>query len=232
MMMATVLVAGLTLVGGSAAAAEASFDLPPFTGIDISSGIDAVVSVGGAQSVRAESPNQDQLDELVVEVRDGTLTAGTDWNLLDLLFFGDRQIKLHVTVPSLERASSSSGANVQVTGLTADTAVLNASSGADLDLVGAAAAHFDIDVSSGADLNVEGSCETANAGSSSGATLRAERLTCAEVEIDVSSGADADVFASDAVTANASSGGDIIVHGNPPAVEQEASSGGEVDIRN
>lgn len=230
---AAALAGAIAIVVAPASAAEITYgDLPPFTAVDISSGIDAVVTVGSAQTVRAESPHQQQLDELIVEVRDGRLSAKTDWNLLDLFFFEGRQIRLHVTVPDLERAEASSGADVEVTGLAADAVTLRASSGADLHAVSVAGKRFDIEASSGADLNVEGSCETAEIGASSGSTVEAEGLTCAEVEVDVSSGADATVFASASVTAEASSGGNIRIHGNPTQHEEDASSGGDIEFAN
>src|SRR5690606_13621656 len=156
-----------------------SYDLPPFTKIDISSGIDAVVTVGGAQAVRATSSSQEELDELIVEVRDGVLVARTDWNLLGFLFDADRQLRLEVAVPALEAATASSGADVEVTGIAADIVRLGASSGSDLVVREAAGQRFDIEVSSGADLRVSGNCEDAEMGVSSGGTLAAADLACA-----------------------------------------------------
>lgn len=223
------LLAAVTLAPGMVLAANASYDLPPFTGIDISSGIDATVTVGGEQTVRASSPRQGELDELIIEVRDGVLVAKTDWNLLGFLFADDRQLRLEVNVPSLERAEASAGADVDVTGVGGDLIRLSASSGADLNVGDAAGGRFHIEVSSGADLHVDGTCEQAEIEVSSGATLQAQGLTCADVGIELSSGADAEIFAGERLTAEVSSGGDIVVHGDPAEREAETSSGGDID---
>lgn len=212
-----------------ALAAEASLDLDPFTAIDISSGINATVTVGDEQRVRATAPSQGELDELIVEVRDGKLIARVEWNLLDLIF-GDREIRLDVTIPSLESVEASSGADVEVSGLAADSVALSASSGADLNVGAAAGGAFEIEVSSGADLRIDGRCESASMEVSSGGTLSAGGLLCEVVAVEVSSGGDADVFASARITAEASSGGDIFVDGSPVERELEESSGGEVDF--
>lgn len=210
-----------------ALAAEASFDLEAFTAIDISSGIDATVTVGDEQRVQATAPSQGELDELIVEVRGGTLIARVDWNLLDFIF-GDRDIRLNITVLRLESAAASSGADVEVSGIAADSVALSASSGSDLNVRSAEGAEFKVDVSSGADLRIDGRCGSAGIDVSSGGTLSAGGLLCDAVTVEVSSGGDADVSASTRVTAEASSGGDIHVDGNPAERDVEERSGGEV----
>lgn len=221
----------LLAMAGPASAASKTFEFGPFTSIDISSGLDAVVTVGGEPSVTAEAPTQEEIDELMIEVRDGTLRAWVDWNLFDLFQLGEtRNTKLTITVPSLTRASASSGADVEVTGISGDAISLEASSGADLDVREAAGTAFDLESSSGADLSVEGTCARAEADSSSGSELHAERLLCADVNVNASSGADAEVHASASVNAEASSGSDIRIHGNPAEVEREASSGAEIEL--
>ena len=219
------------LLAVPALAAEAQFDLEPFTTIDISSGITATVTVGSAQNVRATAPSQEELDELIVEVRDGRLTARVDWNLLDFMF-GERDISVDITVPDLHSVDVSSGADVQLDGLAADALTLNASSGGDLTARAATADSYRIDVSSGADLRIDGQCGSATINVSSGGTLLADALQCQSVEVEASSGGDADVHAGARIKADVSSGGDVRVSGNPPERELDESSGGQVAFAN
>lgn len=212
-------------------AASKAFEVPPFTSLEISSGLNAVVSVGETQSVTAESPHQENLDRMRIEVHDGLLRAWTDWSVLDFLQFGSPQITITITVPELVRASANSGADVEVSDMSGEHLTLSSSSGADLYAIGAAGTAFELDASSGADLRVEGTCERAKASSSSGADLRADRLSCSEVSVNASSGASADVFASRSVQAEASSGASINVYGSPETVDQDVSSGADVDLR-
>jgi hypothetical protein len=223
--------AGVMVLAATASQAESrTYDLDAFTAVDISSGINAEIAVGGAQTVRAESPYVEELDELIIEVRDGKLSARTDWSILDFFSFGERQITLFITVPALDSAEASAGADIEVSGMSGDAVRLNASSGADIDAKAAAGKSFRIDVSSGADITIDGACGIAEVDASSGATLRAEDLECADVDVNASSGATARIFAGTSVKANASSGADIEVHGRPAKVEEEESSGGDVDI--
>ena len=94
----------LVAAGGGALAASKTFEVGPFTEIEISSGINATVTVGGTQSVVAESPRQQELDELIVEVSGGKLRAYTDWNLFDLFDWGmDPRTTITISVPSSRR---------------------------------------------------------------------------------------------------------------------------------
>ena len=214
-------------------AASKTFEVEPFTAIEISSGINAVVTVGGTgQSVVADSPRQQEIDELVVEVRGGKLHAYADWDFFDLFDWGaSRTITLTVTVPTLDSAEANSGADVDVRGIVADSVHLASSSGADLNATGLAGKRFELDASSGADLSAAGTCDSARINASSGADLRADKLLCADIEANASSGANADVYASASLRANVSSGASIDVYGKPAKVEDETSSGGDLQIR-
>jgi hypothetical protein len=218
---------------GAALAASKTFELEPFTSVEIGSGINAVVTVGGAQSVVAESPNQSEIDELIVEVRDGKLRATTDWDIFDLFDWagGDRATKIVISVPALTGVAANSGSDVDVTGLSGENVELNSSSGADLDVTGVTGKAFDLNVSSGADLHVDGTCESAKVNASSGSDLRAEKLLCQTVDANASSGSSADVYATGSLRANVSSGASLNVYGKPATVEDEVSSGGDVELR-
>lgn len=217
----------------AAGAAERTFDLPAFTEIGISSGIDAVVTVGGTeQTVVATSPRQDELDELLVDVSGGRLNAHVDWNLLDIFDFvgGDRQIVITIKVPALSYANADSGADIDVTGMGGDLVTLRSSSGSDVDVKAAAGKRYDIESSSGSDLTIDGTCEGARISVSSGSNLRADRLLCADVQADVSSGSDADIFASQSIKADASSGSDLTVYGSPTDTTLNSSSGADIHV--
>jgi hypothetical protein len=217
---------------GTAAAASKTFDVEAFTAVEIGSGLDAVVTVGGAQAIIAESPTQEELDELIIEVRDGKLKAWTDWDILDLFdWAGDRQTRITITVPALTEVAANSGADVDVSAIAGDSISLSASSGADLSVAGASGKSFDLNASSGADLRVEGTCESAKVDSSSGSDLRADRLLCQSVDANASSGASADVHATGTLTANVSSGATLNVYGKPATVDDNVSSGGDLELR-
>lgn len=223
--------AALLLLAAPALAETRTIELPAFTALDISSGIDAIVTVGGTQSITAEATDKRLLDDLQLKVEGNTLKAYYDWSFFDLFSFGDRdQIKLTIAVPALTKVEASAGSDVEATGVTGDTLRFNASSGADLSLKAVAGKSIDLNASSGAGLKIEGTCETGTANASSGSDLEADDLLCATMDANASSGSDLDAYASKSVKANASSGSDLTIHGNPAEVEQESSSGSDVKI--
>lgn len=221
----------LALGTAPAFAASRTIELPPFTSIDISSGIHAEVTVGGSQSVTADSADQSVIDELRIEVRGSTLHAWYEWSIFDVFRIGrDRSITLTIAVPSVDALDASAGALVNVGGLSGDRVALGASSGASLNAIVTSVSFLDLEASSGAALSASGPCVAADVEVSSGARVTADSLLCTDVDAEASSGAQAKVFASGSVKAEASSGGQVIVHGNPPSVDREASSGGNVEL--
>lgn len=211
--------------------ADRTYDLAPFTAIDISSGVHATVTVGGTQSVAASARNAADLDELTVEVVDGTLKVGRDWDILDI-FEGlvDRDIRFNIAAPSLTSAEASSGADVEVSGLSGDTVRIEASSGADLRSTDMRATTIQVEVSSGSDVDANGTCTTLDLRASSGADADLENLACTDATIDASSGSDVTLRAGGSLKAEASSGAEITVRGKPATTEIEESSGGSVDL--
>lgn len=223
--------AALLLLAAPALAETRTIELPPFSALDISSGIDAIVIVGGTQSITAEAADKRLLDDLQLKVEGNTLKAYYDWSFFDLFSFGDRdRIKLTITVPALNKVEASAGSDVEATGVSGDTLTFRASSGADLTLRAVAGKSIDLNASSGAGLKIDGTCEDGKANSSSGSDLDAEDLLCATMDANSSSGSDLDVHASKSVKANASSGSDLTVYGNPAEVEQESSSGSDIKV--
>lgn len=223
--------AALLLLAAPALAETRTIDLPPFTALDISSGIDAIVTVGGTQSITVEAKDKRLLDDLQIKVEGNTLKAYYDWSFFDIFTFGDRdQIKLTITAPALDKVEASAGSDVEATGVSGDALTFRASSGADLKLRGVAGKSIDLGASSGAGLDIEGTCVDGKADSSSGSDLDAEDLLCATIDANASSGSDLDVYASKSAKANASSGSDLTIHGNPADVEQESSSGSDIKI--
>lgn len=218
-------------VSGAAFAQSRTFDVGPFTGVDISSGLDAEITVGPAVSVSAEARNPEYLDDLKVEVRGNRLYAWVDRNILDFRFGDDRRVHVRITAPSLDFVQAGGGSDVSVGNPSGDRLEAHASGGADLNVTGIKAAYVVSSGSSGSDIRLAGTCDSATFDVSSGSDLKASDLQCKDVVINAASGSDAEVFASASMTANASSGSDVEVLGKPGTVKQDVSSGAGVKVR-
>lgn len=215
---------------GQALAATRTFDVDPFTDVEISSGIVGIVIAGADQKVEAEAGNDAVLNRLHVEVRGGRLSIGIDWNLIDYLFtFGQHPpITVRVAAPVLHSVTASSGANVDARGMSGAFAV-GSSSGAALDAAAVVASEANAEASSGGGISITGSCDRLVVEASSGGHVAARELACKEVDAEASSGGYAEVWASEEIEADVSSGGHVAVRGNPARTDYDSSSGGWID---
>ena len=220
------------LAPAAARADTVNFDLSGFSQVDISTGIRATITVGAAHSVVAEGA-KDELDELVVRLEGTKLHAYIDRSIFNLFdVFGHGVVHLAITMPAIDSVEATSGANVSVAGAEAELLRLDASSGAVIEAAAVEAGRVEIDLSSGARIRAEGNCEAVVADASSGANLEAGALNCATAQVEASSGGHAEVFATESVTAKASSGGYVGAAGRPAQIDRSESSGGRIVVSN
>jgi len=224
---------------GAAQAQSRTFELDGFDKVDIATGLDARVTIGADFSVVGSSRSQQALDSLELHVDNGVLEARIERSFLDFILSGGlvglllnsgNAVSLEITLPSLTAATASSGADIDLPGLVAETIALDASSGADIEVTGARLGAVTAEASSGSDITLEGTADRIRIDASSGANVDADALVSAEAEAHASSGASIGLHATAAVRARASSGGDIEVEGNPTRRDVETSSGGDVSF--
>jgi len=213
-----------------ASAETREFDLSDFNRIEISTGINAVVKIGGDFSVRAETDNTKILEDLRIKVRGRKLVADLDLGFLDSLLGKNRDVTVYITLPDLTEVEGKAGADVLVSGSYGPELFAAASSGASVLIDGLTSERVDLDASSGASVRVSGKCINLRVEASSGGSVNASKLTCEIVKAGASSGGSAAVFATNSINADASSGGGIDVEGSPTRVEVDESSGGDVDF--
>lgn len=205
-------------------------ELPAFTAVDISSGLDATVSIG-PQAVTVEARDPADLEALNLFVDNGVLKANIEWDLLKLFEpVVDRDIRLTISAPALTGVTATAGSDVDAAGLAGDELTFKAFSGADLTLTGLSGKKVNLETAAGADLDAEGSCEIGWAKADAGASLDAAGLRCADMTVSGAAGSDIEVFASKSVKADALAGASITVSGNPPTVQQSGFAGGDVTI--
>lgn len=222
--------AATTLLVPSLAFAETkTLDVGAFHGVDVSTGIRAIVSGGKPQSVVADA-DQEALTDLRYEVRDGILHLWYDWNILDLLTRPERDTTVTIATEVLDALESSAGASIEATGLMGEDISLEASSGSSLKTDAIEGMFYSLEASSGAHIETAGFCTTAEAEVSSGASISAKGLDCAKVALEASSGASIEITANETISAEVSSGGHAKVHGKPTVDHLETSSGGSVDF--
>ena len=198
----------LSVIAGAAIADERTYDLPTFDRIDVSAGVKLVAVAGKPQSVTVYADEGD-FSDFEIQVRNGELRATREYSRLSWHKPKSRY-EVRVSVRDLRGIEASSGSFGRIENV--DTA------------------DFRIDISSGAKMVIDGECGSCNIDLSSGASLSAEDLTCGRANIDVSSGGRGDLTVLDSIVADASSGGNVRVYGNPPRVNVDKSSGGSIKV--
>ena len=199
-----------------------------FKGIKVSTGIDLYIKMGTTEEVKIVA-DDDVIDDLITEVKDGTLRIYMkqsnnwfNWNS------GNQTRKAYVTVKELESIDASSGSDVKSENtLKGEELKVSASSGSDVEL-DVYYKNVWVDTSSGSDAKLSGKTKTLNAEASSGSDIKAQDLESSICKVKVSSGSDATVNVTDELYANASSGADVNYYGNPQIKDIDESSGGDV----
>jgi len=195
-----------------------------FTGIKVSHGID--VKLTQANEVAFTAEMDDNLHELLIaEVEEGVLKIYFEENVRNC-----KSKVVYLSMPSLDRIITSSGAEVQSENtIKTNELSIDSSSGSDVNLQ-IESTLLNVSASSGSNVDLEGSVNNLVVDASSGSNIDAEKLISKIVDANASSGADIEVYASESITANASSGGKIECEGNPKQKSIKKSSGGHVSV--
>lgn len=197
-----------------------------FNAIKVSAGIDLYITMGETEEVKIVA-DDDIIDKLITEVKDGTLRIYMkDNNWFNWSVSGSR--KAYVTVKELVAISASSGSDVKSENtLKGESLKVKASSGSDVE-IDIFYKNFLLDTSSGSDAKVSGKVKTFKAEASSGSDIKARNLESTICKVRASSGSDITVSVSGELYAKASSGADIRYYGNPDIRDIDESSGGDI----
>lgn len=204
--------------------------LKDFNAIKVSAGIDLYLTMGETEKVKIVA-DDDIIDDLKTEVKDGTLHIYMKQNNWFNWNSGNKTRKAYVTVKQLEMIKASSGADVRSENtLKGDRLKVQASSGSDVE-IDVFYKNLSVDTSSGSDAKLSGKVKNFEAEASSGSGIKAQDLESKICKARASSGSDISITVTDEIYAKASSGGDIKYSGNPQLRDTDESSGGDVRQR-
>jgi hypothetical protein len=194
-----------------------------FTGIKVSSGIDVYLKQGNNETVSVEA-DENLHEYIITEVRGGILDVYSEYNIRD----AERK-RVYVTIKEVNSVKTTSAGDVfGETPIKSDRLELSASSAGDIKLDVNA---IDIDISSSGDMTLSGETDMLKAALSSAGDLNAYELKAREADVSVSSAGDADIYATEKITARASSAGDVNYKGDPKYVDAHSSSAGGIHKR-
>jgi hypothetical protein len=212
-----------TGISGNGNVVDEIRDEQGFTGVHISAGIDVYLTEGDEFHVRVEA-DENLLEVIETEVRGDVLEVGTD----RVNIRRAKSKKVYVTLPELESLKISSAGDCEgQTRFHCDDLRLSISSAGDLSIE-VEADEINLDISSSGDARIQGSANLLDATLSSAGDLDAWDLEARVVDVSVSSAGDARVFATEEISMNASSAGNIYYRGEAKVVHSSKSSAGSI----
>ena len=200
-------------------------NVPDFDGLNVSSGINLILSQGTSQKLVVKA-DKDLLDDVITTVKGGVLKI-----YCERKFWRDSNITVEVTFVDLDNLSASAGSNVKCTeGLKFDNLSLETSSGCNMDIT-VKASMLDVSSNSGANVHMDGITNQLEVHASSGANVKLNNLEADIVSVSSSSGSNIYVIARHSIEVHSSSGSNIYVTGNPEKQIISTSSGADVHFR-
>jgi hypothetical protein len=214
-------------ISGNGNVVEETRDVSGFTGVHASTGIDVYLSEGNEFEVRVEA-DENLMEVILTELKGDHLVVKTD----RVNIRRAKSKKVHVTLPELKELKiSSAGDCVGKTPFRCDDLRLSISSAGDLTLEVEADRIF-LDISSSGDARIAGTTNELDASLSSAGDLSAYDLIAKKVSVNVSSAGDARVHATEEISMNASSAGNIYYRGDARVIHSRSSSAGDIVKKN
>jgi hypothetical protein len=214
-------------ISGNGRVVDDSRDISGFTGVLVSSSISVYLSQGSNFEVKVEA--DENLQEVILtEVEGNMLVVKTD----RVNIRNAKAKKVHVTLPELTSLKiSSAGDCVGQTPFSCEDLRISISSAGDLKLE-VEAERIDLDISSSGDADLSGAAREFDVTLSSAGDLNAYDLIAGKVDVNVSSAGDARVHATEEISMNASSAGNIYYQGDARVLNSHSSSAGNISHRN
>ncbi len=210
-------------ISGNGHVEEESRDVSGFTGVHASTGIDVFISEGSDFDVKVEA-DENLLEVILTELNGNMLVIKTD----RVNIRSAKSKKVYVTMPKLKELKISSAGDCKgMTSFNCDDLRVSISSAGDLKL-DVEANRIDINISSSGDATLTGRTGVLDANLSSAGDLHAFDLIAETVSVDVSSAGDARVYASEEISMNASSAGNVYYKGEADVVHSRSSSAGDI----
>ncbi|MEN8227245.1 MAG: head GIN domain-containing protein [Bacteroidota bacterium] len=210
-------------VSGNGTVVEETRSVSGFTGVHVSTGIDVYLSEGDDFEVIVEA-DENLMEVILTELKGDMLVVKTD----RVNIRRARSKKVHVTLPELSELRISSAGDCEgQTPFTCKDLKLGISSAGDLSLE-VEAERISLDISSSGDARIAGNTNILDVTLSSAGDLNAFDLVANKVDVNVSSAGDARVHATEEISMNVSSAGNIYYMGDARVLHSHSSSAGDI----
>jgi len=199
-----------------------------FNAIQVSDGIELLITQGNTESVAVSASEQRFLERLRTEVDNGTLKIYYDNKTMIWNGNEKRKLRAYVSFKNIESLKASSGSDVKAKStLKLDALNMHFSSGAqfngEVDI-----RNLEVTQNSGSEINTTGKTDNLKTDLSSGAIFKGYDLSVNYCDAKASSGGEVRITVNKELAAKASSGGSIRYKGEGVVKDINVSSGGSV----
>lgn len=199
-----------------------------FDGIEVSSGIQVMLTQGAETAVAVSADETEYRDKIKTEVVNGTLKIYFDADWLEKLK-GNKNLKAYVSVKELNRISASAAGSIHLQNeLKSEGLLVKANSGGMVKGSVNIQEELNVQQSSGAMVTLDGSASRLVVKGSSGSMFRGFDLAVKSCDASTNSGASIQVTVEKELTAHATSGGFIHYKGNGVITGIRTNSGGSI----
>ncbi|MBB2149734.1 DUF2807 domain-containing protein [Pedobacter sp. LMG 31462] len=197
-----------------------------FNGIAIGGSLKVYVKLGNTESLRLEG-DQEAIDELTSEVKDGTLTIRPKRSQWKEWFkkFNNSKVTAYITAKKLTSLAVSGSGNIEVEQAISADAFSTAISGSGNIKATVNCQSFQSSISGSGVLNISGKAKTATVAISGSGNFNGRALSADHVEAHVSGSGSIYIGAKESLTAAISGSGNINYAGNPTIKKALAGSG-------
>ena len=209
------------------------FGLDGFTQIKASDGLEIKITVGPKFLVFAEGRKR-TLEVVDIRITGTTLVLSRIPNWKEQLFpwlHDTAKVTVTISLPEIQRLEADSGSSVAMSGSITQPLTISARSGVAMSIKDVDGAKLEIDVASGAVVSVIGTCSSITAIASSGAVLDAGGLICRTATAEAQSGGNLVIYGNETLSVSASSGGNLVAKGGGTVIRAETHAGGNLVIK-
>ncbi|WP_229236033.1 head GIN domain-containing protein [Dyadobacter tibetensis] len=181
--------------------------------------------VQGAEYDIVATGSQEDLSALRSTVKGGTFSLGYDKNIKQNR---RNEVRLHITMPSLEAISFSGASNAQIARFSGTKNMNVEVSGASKVVMDLSAEKVSLELSGASGLVLKGSCTLLNGEISGASSLKAQELVCEEVNLEASGASNGHVVAQQKLRAHASGASSIRYAGTVKDIQSHTSGASSV----
>jgi hypothetical protein len=209
--------------GSTGSATKKEVKAEGFTGIEATSAIEVIVTMGVTEGVVFEA-GEDALAKLKAEVKKGELHLYVDGNLNN-----EGPLKAYVSAKTLNELGVSGAASINVKqAITCDKMELKATGAGSIKLE-INAKEVTANTSGAAQIKLSGTTKKLIATATGAACLKAEDLKANDVEVTATGAGNAKVNVSESLNAHASGAGNVTYIGEPKRSQVNAKSAGSIN---